>query len=266
MTYLAELLDQRRADIAARQARFPLDDVRRRAATRPAAREFTAALQRQPKLAIVAEIKRASPSAGVIAADADAAGVAAEYEQGGAAALSVLTEPHAFRGSFEDLEAARAATSLPVLCKDFVVDEYQVWEAAARGADAILLIVAGLTHAQLHRFMATALACGMSPLLEVHDEQEAARALEAALQRGCAPLLGINNRDLKTMAIDTGTTLRVRRTLPHSVTVVAESGYAGPEELAALVRAGVDAVLIGESLMRESDKAAALRRLRGVPA
>jgi indole-3-glycerol phosphate synthase len=222
-------------------------------------RDFASALRRRAgELAIVAEFKRASPSAGPIRPDADPALFARAYERGGAAAISVLTEPERFGGSFGDLRAARAATSLPVLCKDFTVDQYQIYEAAAEGADAILLIAAALDAAVLATMLELSRSLGVAAIVEVHDEPEARKAISA-----CAGIIGINNRDLRSFAVDTGTALRVRRTLPSGVIVIAESGYRDAEELKTLPGAGIDAVLVGESLMREADTALALSRLRG---
>lgn len=257
MTYLAGLLAARITAVEKKRAEQPLDVLRRSALRRAEVREFEVALRyRSP--AIVAEFKRASPSAGEINAHADAAAVAHAYERGGAAAISILTEPERFRGSFDDMRAARSAVAIPVLCKDFIVDAYQIWEAAAEGADAILLIAAALDDERLREFIGLVRSLGLSALVEVHNEDEAARALAAR-----ARLIGINNRDLRTFEVNVETALRVRRSLPESVTVVAESGYTTAEEISRCFRCGIHAVLVGESLMRQADPAAAVARLLG---
>ena len=256
MTYLDELLELRRRAVARATAELPLDRVRARALEREDRRDFAGALRRGPRPALIAEFKRASPSAGAIDAQADPAAVAASYERGGAAALSVLTEPERFRGSFADLRAARSATALPVLCKDFVVDAYQVWEAAAEGADALLLIVAALDDRQLQSLLALCDRAQLCALVEVHDEAEARRACDAG-----ARVIGVNNRDLRSFEVDTSTAVRVRASIGGDVLVVAESGYRTAEQLAACAQGGIDAVLVGEALMRELDRAAAVRRL-----
>lgn len=258
MTYLQELLRLRAAAVKERKAKRPLAEVQAAALQRCDVRDFAAAL-RSGSPSIVAEFKRASPSAGDLNPAADAASVAAAYQRGGAAAISVLTEPQRFRGSFDDLKAARAAVSLPVLCKDFIVDAYQVWEAVAEGADAVLLIVAALDDAELREFIALSAALDVASIVEVHDEVEAARAVAAG-----ASIIGVNNRDLRSFDVDVVTALRVRGTLPRGVTVVAESGYRTADQIAACARAGIHAVLVGESLMREADPALAVSRLRGV--
>jgi indole-3-glycerol phosphate synthase len=257
MTYLDELLALRRASVDRQKQRRSRKDVQADADARQERRDFAAAL-RSGSPAIVAEFKRSSPSAGPIKADADPAAVAAAYECAGAAALSVLTEPDRFKGSFADLRAARAATSLPVLCKDFVVDDYQIFEAVAEGADAILLIVAALDDATLRTSVALSRRLRIDALVEVHDEAEAARALDAG-----AAIVGVNNRDLRSFEVDISTALRVRRSIPSGTIVVAESGYKTAADVSACAQGGLDAVLVGEALMRERDPGRALARLRG---
>ncbi len=218
-------------------------------------RDFIAALRR-PGLAVIAEHKRRSPSAGAIRDDLVLEDVVAAYERGGAAALSVLTEGPNFGGSLDDLRRARAATSLPVLRKDFTVDAYQVHEAHAAGADAILLIVAALEDAQLAELHGLANQLGLAALVEVHDAGELERALALRPR-----LIGINNRDLTTLEVDLRRTFELRRAIPAGVTVVAESGFSGSEQLRDLARARVDAVLVGEALMRSADIESAVRAL-----
>jgi indole-3-glycerol phosphate synthase len=205
---------------------------------------------------VIAEHKRRSPSAGPIRDDLELEDVVAAYERGGAAALSILTEGPSFDGSLDDLRAARAATGLPLLRKDFIVDAYQVQESFAAGADAILLIVAALRPQELESLHAQALGLGLSVLVEVHDEPE----LDAALSLA-ARIIGINNRDLKTLQVDTARTYELLPRLAGRALVVAESGFGRPDQLDELARAGVDGVLIGEALMRSPDVEAACRAL-----
>jgi len=225
-----------------------------RAATDPV-RDFTQALAR-PGLSLIAEHKRRSPSAGLIREDRSIEEVVGAYERGGAAALSILTEGPSFGGSLDDLRAARATARLPLLRKDFIVDSYQVQESFAAGADAILLIVAALSAEQLSALQAQALALGLSALVEVHDGDE----LEVALALG-APVIGINNRDLKTLEVDTARTFELLPRVGGAALVVSESGFSRPDQLDALAEAGVDGVLIGEALMRTADVEAACREL-----
>jgi indole-3-glycerol phosphate synthase len=207
-------------------------------------------------LSLIAEHKRRSPSAGAIREDLTLEQVVTAYERGGAAALSVLTEPASFGGSLEDLRAARVASTLPVLRKDFIVDRYQVRESAAAGADAILLIVAALTPEELGELHAEAADAGLGVLVEVHDEAE----LEAALEAG-AEVIGINNRDLTTLRVDIERTFRLMAGIPSGKVIVAESGFSSRPELERLSAAGVDAVLIGEALMRAPEPEDAVRAL-----
>jgi indole-3-glycerol phosphate synthase len=216
---------------------------------------FAEALAR-PGLSVIAEHKRRSPSAGPIREDVSLEGVVAAYERGGAAALSILTEGPNFGGELDDLRAARQATALPLLRKDFIVDSYQITEAVLAGADAVLLIVAALTAAELAALHEQALGVGLSALVEVHDLAE----LEVAAGAG-ARIIGINNRDLTTLAVDTGRTFELLPHVPEGVLTVAESGYSRPEQLSELTTAGVDGVLVGEALMRSEDIEAACRAL-----
>jgi indole-3-glycerol phosphate synthase len=218
-------------------------------------RDFTTALN-PPGVSLIAEHKRRSPSAGAIREDLTLEDVVAAYERGGAAALSVLTEGPNFGGSLEDLRRARHAADLPILRKDFTVDPYQVHEAHAAGADAILLIVAALEDAQLAELHGLANQLGLAALVEVHDAGELERALALRPR-----LIGINNRDLTTLEVDLRRTFELCRAIPAGVTVVAESGFRGSEQLRDLARARVDAVLVGEALMRSADIESAVRAL-----
>ncbi|HYN30511.1 MAG TPA: indole-3-glycerol phosphate synthase TrpC [Dermatophilaceae bacterium] len=254
-TVLDSIVAGVREDLGDRRAARPLDAVRAAAHAAPAPRDGAAAL-RHPGLSLVAEVKRSSPSRGPLADIADPAGLARAYEAGGAAAVSVLTEGRRFGGSLADLEAVRSAVDLPVLRKDFVVTDYQVWEARAAGADLVLLIVAALADDELAALLALTRELGMTALVEVHDEAEAARAVTAG-----ADVVGVNARDLRTLDVDPGAFARVAPCLPPSVTTVAESGIAGPRDAGRYAVAGADAVLVGEALVRDGDPEAAARAL-----
>lgn len=267
---LDEILAHKRAEVeAAREAR-PIEDleealiVHLKAARlgRPLApprRAFAAALAdrgRGPR--IIAEVKRRSPSKGAIREGADPVAVARAYEAGGAAAISVLTDARYFGGSLEDLKAVRAAVSLPVLRKDFVIDPYQLVETLLAGADAVLLIARALPGDELPRLLREAEALGLEALVEVHDEAE----MRAAAAAG-ATVVGVNNRDLATFVVDTRVTARLAPLAPPAAVLVSESGIEAPGDIEALTRAGAAAFLVGEALMRADDPAEALRRLRG---
>jgi indole-3-glycerol phosphate synthase len=252
---LTPIVERRRADLVGLRAARPLAALRDALAGAPPPRGFRAALAR-PGLQVIAEIKRRSPSAGAIREDAQPADVARRYEAAGAAALSVLTEPHHFGGSLDDLVAARAVVGLPVLRKDFTVDPYQIVEARVAGADAVLLIVASVPD-QLADLSAEAKALGLDVLVEVHDAPELERALAAG-----ADLIGINNRNLVDLSIDLATTERLRPLIPPGILVVGESGIETPADMRRVAAAGVDAVLIGQSLMRSPDPGAHLAALR----
>jgi indole-3-glycerol phosphate synthase len=228
---------------------------RRASALTGARRDFRAALLARPP-AIIAEIKKASPSKGLLTANFDPAGLAREYENGGAAALSVLTDEHFFQGSLADLCAAKESVALPVLRKDFTLDEYHVVEAAAHGADAIHLIVAILDVSRIRALRGLANTYRMSTLVEAHDEAE----LEIALEAG-ADLIGVNNRDLKTFEVKLEASLRLAERIPAGVVKVAESGIHSAADIRLLRDAGFDAFLVGEHLMKAGDPASALRAL-----
>ncbi|MBA2240743.1 MAG: indole-3-glycerol phosphate synthase TrpC [Solirubrobacterales bacterium] len=243
-------------DTAERRRReLPEDVLRGRLSERDGQRPFREALTR-PGLSLIAEFKRRSPSAGEIRPGAEVAEIVEAYERGGAAALSVLTEERSFGGALADLEEARRAADLPILRKDFIVDPYQLLEAATGGADAVLLIVAALDRDDLAYLLEEAHALDLDCLVEVHDEPE----LESALEVG-AEVIGINNRDLRDLSVDVGLTHELITDVPAGKTVVSESGYRSREELEELERIGVDAVLIGEALMRAEDPERALAEL-----
>ena len=254
MGKLEELVGDAREAVERRKASVAVEDLRAAVGTLSGSRPFNEALAR-PGLSLIAEFKRRSPSAGAIA-EAEVADVCAAYERGGAAALSVLTDERHFGGSLDDLRAARAASSLPILRKDFIVDTYQLYEAAVNGADAVLLIVAALGDDALRLLSEEARMLDLDCLVEVHDERELERALELD-----ADVLGINNRNLDDLSVDLQTTAELITDVPAGKTVVSESGYDRHEQLIELERIGCDAVLIGEALMRSGDPEAAVREL-----
>jgi len=247
-----------RDEVERRRETVPLSQLEAALAARPESRPFQEALTR-PGISLIAEHKRRSPSAGVIREDTVLTDVVLAYERGGAAALSILTEPFHFAGSLEDLVAARAATHLPVLRKDFIVDPYQLYESAAAGADAILLIVAALEPRELAELHREAWGLDLDVLVEVHDEQELERALDIV----DADVIGINNRDLVDFSVDVERTYELLSDVPAGKTVVSESGFNTREQLDDLERVGVDAVLIGEALMRAPDVESATSELAG---
>jgi indole-3-glycerol phosphate synthase len=247
VSVLDEIIAGVRADLAEREEHTPLDAVKARAARVVPALDADARL-RQPGVGVIAEVKRTSPSAGALAAITNPAALAAEYENGGARAISVLTERRRFEGSLDDLVAVRAAVDIPVLRKDFIVSPYQVWEARAHGADLVLLIVAALDQNALVSLVERTESLGMTALVEVHDADEARRAVDAG-----ARVVGVNARDLRTLGVDRETFARVAPVLPDNVVKVAESGVRGPHDLLAYAAAGADAVLVGEGLVTRSD-------------
>jgi indole-3-glycerol phosphate synthase len=260
-TRLDEIVARKRLDVADRRSATPRGALEARAATLPPPRDLAAALT--PRAAtetrVLAELKRASPVAGLLAHGFDPVARAAEYADAGAAGLSVLTDPH-FRGSLGDLGTVRAAADCPVLQKDFMLDEYQLWEARAHGADAVLLIVAILEPARLADLFVAAKGLGLSALVEVHREAELERAADLG-----AGLIGINNRDLTTFRTDLATTERLAPRAPAGACLVAESGIATRADVLRARAAGAHAVLVGEALSRSGDPAAKLRELLGSP-
>ncbi len=260
MHKLAEICATTAAEVARRKHRIDTDAMAARVAAAGPPRGFHAALRRRIETgqsALIAEIKKASPSKGLIRRNFDPAKHAADYADGGAACLSVLTDMPYFQGDDTYLVAARAACALPVLRKDFMVDPWQVQEARALGADAILIIVAALTDDVMAAIEAEAVALRMDVLVEVHDEAE----LERALDRLSSRLIGINNRDLRSFSTDLAVSERLAALVPDDVTLVSESGIAGPGDIARLRDRGIHAFLVGEHLMRQADLAAATRTL-----
>jgi len=259
MDTLAEILQHKAVEVAARRQRLGLVELQSAAALAAPPRDFVAALRAplaQGKAAVIAEIKQASPSAGVLRTDFNPVEIARDYAAHGAACLSVLTDERFFQGSDSYLTAARSAVDLPALRKDFCIDPYQVWEARAIGADAILLIVAALADATLRELEALALDLGMAVLVEVHDAQELQRALRLR-----SPLLGINNRDLRSFSTSIQRSIDLLPRVPEDRLVISESGIRSPGDVATLRACGIHAFLVGEALMREAAPGKALARL-----
>jgi indole-3-glycerol phosphate synthase len=258
-TILDRIVANTRVELEAAKARKSLDELRVQSASAPITRGFAEALRR-PGISLIAEVKKASPSRGVLLADFDPVWLAQRYAEGGASAISVLTDGKNFQGSLEHLAAIRVALpdGPPLLRKDFIFDEYQLHEARVNGADAVLLIVAILDEALLSRLLVAAKALGLDALVEVHDEAEMARAATAD-----ATLIGINNRDLKTFDIDLATTERLAPLAPNGATIVAESGIFTQADMQRLEDAGVHAALIGESIVTADDPAEKIRELLG---
>ncbi len=251
---LARLVVEARQDLQRRRALVGQDQFERAVAAY-VPKDFAGALRR-PGLAVIAEMKQRTPIMGVLAEEYRPADLAHAYTDGGAAAISVLTHMAGFGGRPEHILAARAATDIPILRKDFVTDPFEIAEARAAGADAVLLIVAALERAQFADLLAVARSRGVAALVEVHDERETQLALEAG-----AEVIGINHRDLRTFAVDLGLTERLRKLIPASVVVVAESGIRTPDDARRLYEAGADAILVGELIMRADDPAKQIREL-----
>lgn len=257
MSMLEHILAYKRDEVEARKAARPWGQIEHDAFSQSPPRDFVAALrQTSDRPALIAEIKKASPSKGLIRADFDPPALACAYEQGGAACLSVLTDAPSFAGADAYLVAARDAVALPALRKDFLIDPWQVFESRALGADAVLLIMAALADEVAADIFDAANECEMATLVEVHDEAELERAVMLD-----ARLIGVNNRSLATFETDLGVTERLATRAPAGVLLVAESGITSPADIARLAAAGADAFLVGESLMRQADVAAATRAL-----
>jgi indole-3-glycerol phosphate synthase len=267
-TVLDEIAEKTRHRVARAKAAVPFEQVREQALAMVVSKKNLTETQRNkgikfeealtaPGLSFICEVKRASPSKGMIADDFPYLEIAGEYEAAGAAAISVLTEPDFFLGSDQYLREIAAAVTIPLLRKDFVVDTYQIYEAKLLGADAVLLIAALLKADALERYIKTAVELELSPLVEIHNEAEADQALAAG-----ARIIGINNRDLKTFTVDLGITARLKKFIPPGIITVAESGIKSPDDVRALKDTGIDAVLVGESLMRSTDKKQFLAELR----
>ncbi len=256
---LDEIIANKRAELAELKRRVSADECRRRAEAAGPARDFAGALCTN-HVALIAEVKRASPSRGALCPAVDPGGLARVYAENGAAAISVLTDRKYFRGSLDDLDAVRSEIDLPILRKDFVVDEYQIYEARAHGADAVLLIVRVLSDAQLGEYGALARSLGMGALVEVHAEDELDRALTAG-----ARVVGINNRNLADMTVDLAVTERIAPRIPSGTVIVAESGVFTRSDIERAAKAGAHAVLVGEGLVRAPDVSAKVCELATVP-
>jgi len=257
-TVLSRIVEARRAEVSRRQRIMPEAVLRIAAQKADPPRDFAGALCRD-RINVISELKKASPSAGLLRESFDPVLLARGFEQAGAAALSVLTEEENFQGALVHLRDARASVAIPVLRKDFIVEPWQVWEARAANADSFLLIVAALAPDALVALLALGRELGMEPLVEVHTAAELDEALEAD-----ARIIGVNNRDLRTLAVRTETSFELIEAIPDDRIAVAESGLRTPDDLTRLRAAGFDAFLIGESLMREADPGAGLRRMLGV--
>jgi len=254
---LDEICAHKKGEIAAAKSRWPLHDVKERAKDAPAARDFRHAIRRD-HISLIAEVKRASPSRGVLADGLEPVEIASIYEECGAAAVSILTDEKFFKGSLDDLTAVRKAVRIPCLRKEFMLDEYQIYEARTALADAILLIVRILADSQLREFREIATSLGMASLVECHDAEEVKRAIDSGAQ-----IIGINNRDLQTFEVDFNTTLELRKGVPGGKVLVSESGIFTRDHVRKLEGGGVDAVLVGESLVTSGDVRAKIRELLG---
>jgi indole-3-glycerol phosphate synthase len=257
---LDDIVAHKREELASGLAKIQPVELRRAAEAAPPARDFAGALRREGEVAVIPEIKRASPSAGVLDADLDVPCRARAYEQAGAAAISVVTDARFFQGQAGWVRQVRDAVGLPVLRKDFVIAPAQVLESRALGADAVLLIAAALDDTDLTALLALTREVGMEALVEVHDEAQAARAVAAG-----ADAIGINNRDLRTFQVDVGITERLVPLIPEGMLIVSESGVESPRDVRRVGAAGADAVLVGTALMRQANPGPLLRSLAGIP-
>ena len=253
---LDRILANKYLEVAHRRIALPIERLREQAMTQAPPRDFIGALRQAGRPALIAECKKASPSKGLLRPEYDPAQLARTYTENGAAALSVLTDEKFFQGALSDLTAAREAAKLPALRKDFIVDGYQVYEARAAGADAVLLIVAALRLEQLQELHRQIVELGMTALVEVHDEAEVDIALKIAPR-----LIGVNNRNLHDFSVDLQTTARLRKCIPTDIALVAESGIHAAEDVARVRDMGVDAILVGEALVTASDVGAKVREL-----
>ena len=259
-SFLARIVSHKRDELTHAQKKLPLQALLQMTQAQPVPRDFRAALNGGKNLAIIAEMKKTSPSAGVLREDFNPVVLAKSYAANGAAALSILTDEKFFDGDLENLQKAQAVCALPILRKDFILHPYQIWEGRAFGADAILLIVAILDRSQLFELLLVAAEAGMQALVEVHNEAELDRALLAG-----ANLIGINNRDLRTFEVTLETTERLSKLIPTSCVRVAESGIKSRRDVERMAACSVDAILVGSHLMRQADPGRALVELTGVP-
>ena len=254
--FLEEVAEIKREEIAKRKPLFPLKEMEEMISQLPPPRGFMEAISHHAPMALIAEIKRSSPSAGVIKEDVDLQRIASAYEAGGACAISVLTEAHFFKGKLSHLIQVKGRTSLPLLQKDFILDPFQIYEGRALGADAILLIASLLDREELKDFVELARNLQMVPLVEVHNESDLEKTSALDLS-----LIGINNRDLRTLEVDIKTTFRLKKEIPHGMKVISESGIRSSQDVRLLREAEVDGILVGEVLMRSSDPTSKIREL-----
>ncbi len=254
--FLEKIVEIKKDEIQRRKTRSRQKEMEETIAHLPPPRDFMDAISQHAPMALIAEIKRASPSVGMIKEDIDLCWIACEYQTGGACAISVLTEAHFFKGDLSYLHLIKEKTSLPVLQKDFILDPFQIYEGRVSGADAILLIASLLDREQLHDFVGLSQSLGMIPLVEIHNEDDLEKISPLEL-----PLIGINNRDLTTFEVDLRTTLRLKREIPSRTKVISESGIKSSEDVRLLREVGVDGILVGEILMRTSDPASKIREL-----
>jgi indole-3-glycerol phosphate synthase len=259
VVFLEEIVETKRKEIQGRKTRSRQREMEEMISSLPPPRDFLGAISQHALMALIAEIKRASPSLGAIKEDVDIIQVSKEYEKGGASAISVLTEPYFFKGDLAHLNLIKETTSLPILQKDFILDSFQIYEGRFSGADAILLIPALLDREQLKDFVGLAKSLHLVPLVEVHNEDDLKKISILGL-----PLMGINNRDLRTFEVDLETTLRLKREIPSSVKVISESGIRSFQDVKLLREAGVNGILVGETLMRSADPALKIRELLGI--
>lgn len=259
MTVLEEIIEGVREDLRVRREQVPLEQLRERVSAQSPARDAVSALRgpSDASVEIIAEVKRASPSKGELSEIPEPAKLAREYQAGGAAAISVLTEGRRFKGSLEDLDAVRREVSIPLLRKDFTVDPYMVWEARAHGADLILLIVAALDDEQLRELLELTRQLGMEAIVEVHTEEEIRRAVAVG-----AKIIGVNVRNLKTLETNPAHFETLAHLIPQDALIIAESGVSGPQDVAAYAGAGAQAVLVGEALVRDADPREAVGEYR----
>ncbi len=256
--YLTEIIKHKAVEIAERKNNMPLEVLKARSYSFPLRRGFKEAISAQGNINLIAEVKKASPSAGVIREDFDPVAIAIEYENAGAKAISVLTDEKFFQGSMSILKTVRENVHIPVLCKDFIIDEYQIYEASVAGADAILLIASCLSIEQINRFMDIAQTLQMDCLVETHSMDDVEKVLKTN-----APIIGINNRNLRTFIVEPKTTLMLKVLLPHDKIVVSESGISSPEIISIYRDKGINAVLIGEALIRSKNITAKIQELIG---
>jgi len=257
--FLEKVVAIKREEIRRRKTPFALKEMKKMASDLPSPRNLLEGIPKNGPVALIAEIKQASPSAGVIQERVDIRRMACAYQAGGASAISVLTEPHFFRGDLSHLRQVKGAVSLPVLQKDFIIDPFQIYEGRIAGADALLLIAAILDPGQLRELVEWTRSLGLVPLVEVHDEEDLKKIMELDL-----PLIGINNRNLRTLAVDLETTFRLIGKVGRGAMVISESGIKNREDVERLQQVGVKGILVGEVLMRAADPARKIRELLGL--